>query len=68
MVGRDNLVREDFMKVRKKYWLETLIIKIIPLGALIVFTQGSVITPFFILSSEKNVKLACQKNFKSYRY
>ena len=36
----------DFMKVRKKYWLAPLIITIILMGALIVFTQGSVVTPF----------------------
>ena len=36
----------DFMKVRKKYWLAPLIITIILMGALIVFTQGSVIAPF----------------------
>ena len=36
----------DFMKVRKKYWLAPLIITIVLMGALIVFTQGSVIAPF----------------------
>nr|WP_245210915.1 DUF5989 family protein [Prochlorococcus marinus] len=36
----------DFLKVRKKYWLAPLIITIVLLGTLIVFTQGSVITPF----------------------
>ena len=36
----------DFLKVRKKYWLAPLIITIILMGALIVFTQGSVIAPF----------------------
>ena len=30
----------DFMKVRKKYWLEPLIIKIVLMGELIVFTKG----------------------------
>ena len=35
----------DFMKVRKKYWLAPLIITIILMGALIVFTQGSVVAP-----------------------
>ncbi len=36
----------DFLWVRKKYWLAPLIITIILMGALIVFTQGSVIAPF----------------------
>ena len=36
----------DFMKVRKKYWLAPLIITILLMGALIVFTQGSVVAPF----------------------
>ena len=36
----------DFMKVRKKYWLTPLIITIVLMGALIVFTQGSVVAPF----------------------
>ena len=36
----------DFLKIRKKYWLAPLIITIIFMGALIVFTQGSVIAPF----------------------
>jgi len=36
----------DFLKVRKKYWLAPLIITIVLMGAIIVFTQGSVIAPF----------------------
>ena len=36
----------DFMKVRKKYWLAPLIFTIVLMGALIVFTQGSVVAPF----------------------
>tara|TARA_B100000242_G_scaffold15953_1_gene9804 strand:- start:191 stop:352 length:162 start_codon:yes stop_codon:yes gene_type:complete len=36
----------DFMKVRKKYWLAPLIITLVLMGALIVFTQGSVVAPF----------------------
>tara|TARA_Y100000589_G_C26569103_1_gene393687 strand:+ start:176 stop:337 length:162 start_codon:yes stop_codon:yes gene_type:complete len=35
-----------FIKVRKKYWLAPLIITIVLMGALIVFTQGSVVAPF----------------------
>lgn len=36
----------EFIKVRKKYWLAPLIITIIVMGALIIFTQGSVVAPF----------------------
>ena len=36
----------DFLKIRKKYWLAPLIITIILMGALIIFTQGSVVAPF----------------------
>jgi len=36
----------DFLKVRKKYWLAPLIITIALMGALIIFTQGSVVSPF----------------------
>ena len=36
----------DFLKVRKKYWLAPLIFTIVLMGALLVFTQGSVVAPF----------------------
>ncbi len=36
----------DFLKVRRKYWLAPLIVTIVLMGALIVFTQGSVVAPF----------------------
>jgi len=36
----------DFLKVRKKYWLAPLIITMVLMGALLFFTQGSVIAPF----------------------
>lgn len=36
----------DFLKVRKKYWLAPLIFIIILMGAIIVFSQGSVLAPF----------------------
>ena len=36
----------DLLKVRKKYWLAPLIITIVLMGALLVFTQGSVVAPF----------------------
>ena len=42
------LVRDvwDFLKIRKKYWLAPLILTIVLMGALIIFSQGSVIAPF----------------------
>ena len=36
----------DYLKVRKKYWLAPLIITIVLMGALLIFTQGSVVAPF----------------------
>ena len=36
----------EFLRVRKKYWLAPLIITIILMGALLVFSQGSVVAPF----------------------
>ena len=36
----------EFLKERKKYWLFPIIIVLALFGALIVFTQGSVIAPF----------------------
>lgn len=36
----------DFLNVRKKYWLAPLIITLLLMGAIIVFSQGSVIAPF----------------------
>ena len=36
----------DFLRVRKKYWLAPLIITIVLMGALILFTQGTVVAPF----------------------
>lgn len=35
-----------FMKERKKYWLLPIIVVMVVVGALLVFTQGSVLAPF----------------------
>lgn len=35
-----------FLKVRKKFWLLPIIILLLLLGALIVFTESSVVAPF----------------------
>jgi hypothetical protein len=36
----------DFMRVRKKWWLGPIVLVLVLLGALVVFTQGSVMAPF----------------------
>jgi hypothetical protein len=35
-----------FMRERKKFWLGPIILLLVILGALIVFAQGSAISPF----------------------
>ena len=35
-----------FMKERKKFWLARIIVILLLLGLLLVFTQGSAVTPF----------------------
>ncbi len=35
-----------FMRVRKRWWLAPIIILLILLGLLIVFTEGSALSPF----------------------
>jgi hypothetical protein len=35
-----------FLKVRKKFWLAPIILVLLLLGALIIFSQGSVVAPF----------------------
>ena len=36
----------DFLKVRKRFWLLPIIIILVILSLLIIFGQGSVISPF----------------------
>lgn len=36
----------DFLKTRKRWWLIPIIVSLVLLGALIVFTQSSVVAPF----------------------
>ncbi len=45
------LIRDlwDYMKVRKKYWLLPIIIMLLLLGLLLVFTQGSALSPFIYI-------------------
>lgn len=35
-----------FMRARRKYWLAPLILSLVLMGALLVFTKGSVVAPF----------------------
>jgi len=35
-----------FMHARQKYWLAPLILSLVLMGALLVFTKGSVVAPF----------------------
>ena len=35
-----------FIRVRQKYWLVPLILSLVFMGALLVFTKGSVVAPF----------------------
>jgi len=42
------IIREfwEFIKVRKKWWLTPILVMLLLLGALIVLSEGSAITPF----------------------
>ena len=35
-----------FMRARQKYWLVPLVLALVLMGALLVFTKGSVVAPF----------------------
>jgi len=47
-MGKLGILKEfwDFLKVRKKWWLTPIIVVMVLLGALIVFSQGSALSPF----------------------
>ncbi len=36
----------DFLRERKKFWLLPIILFLVPLGSLIVLTEGSAVAPF----------------------
>jgi len=36
----------EFLKLRKRYWLLPIVLVLFLLGALIVFTESSVVAPF----------------------
>jgi len=39
----------DYLKVRKKYWLLPIIILLLLLGLLIIFTEGTALSPFIYI-------------------
>ncbi len=45
------LIREfwDYVKIRKRYWLIPIIIILLLLGALIIFTESSALSPFIYI-------------------
>jgi len=47
-MGRISILREfwEFLKARKKWWLTPIVVVLLLLGSLIVFTQGSALSPF----------------------
>lgn len=47
-MGKWSLLLEfwDFLKTRKKWWLTPIVLVMLLLGALIVFSQGSALSPF----------------------
>jgi hypothetical protein len=47
-VANQNLIIEfwQFLRVRKRFWLLPIILVLLLFGALIVFTESSVIAPF----------------------
>lgn len=47
-MSNTGLLRElwEFMRVRKKFWLLPIIVVMVLIGALMIFSQGSVLAPF----------------------
>ncbi|MBI5103360.1 MAG: hypothetical protein HZB33_16235 [Nitrospirae bacterium] len=47
-MSRIGIVRDlwDYMRVRKKFWLLPILIMLTLFGILIIFTEGTVISPF----------------------
>ena len=47
-MGKLGILKEfwEFLKVRKKWWLTPIILVLLLLGFLIVFAQGSAVSPF----------------------
>jgi len=47
-MGKISILKEfwDFLRVRKKWWLTPIVVVLLLLGTLIVFAQGSAVSPF----------------------
>ena len=47
-MGKINIVLEfwEFLNHRKKYWLAPIVIILLLVGALIIFSEGSALSPF----------------------
>ena len=47
-MGKLSILKEfwQFLGERKKWWLTPIVVTLVLLGALIVFSQGSVVAPF----------------------
>ena len=47
-MGKMSLAKEfiEYTKVKKKYWLVPIILVLFLLGALIIFTESSALSPF----------------------
>ena len=47
-MGKLSIISEfwQFLKVRKKWWLLPIVLSLLLLGALMVFVEGSALSPF----------------------
>lgn len=47
-MANSGVMREfyEFMKIRKKFWLLPIVVLMALMGALVVFTESSVVAPF----------------------
>jgi len=50
-MSRMAVLRElwDFLKVRKKFWLLPIVVMLMLLGALILFTESTALSPFIYI-------------------
>ena len=51
VMSRLSIVRDfwDYLRVRKKFWLLPIIMLLLLLGLLIIFTEGSALSPFIYI-------------------
>jgi hypothetical protein len=47
-LAKQSIIAEfwEFLKIRKRYWLLPIVIVLLLFGALIIFTESSVVAPF----------------------